>query len=150
LALVRATYESTRWAQPMTREESAEIPPGLRRNLRLLLPDPTCDAAPIEHLATLELADGTRIQQVPADPAGQLEALDDRVCDLRGFERRVAALRWLEPRIPADGSGPAVLRLEAAPLAADAGVRGTIDAVDATVLLTPVDASGTRMEQLPV
>lgn len=59
-------------------------------------------------------------------------------------------MTWLEPSIPADGAGPAVLRLELAPLAEPSGRLGAIDAVAATVLLAPVDASGTRIEHLPV
>lgn len=69
LTVVRATYASSRWTEPLVREDDAAIPPVLRRNLRLQLPEPTCDGAPIEHLATLELADGTTLEQVPADPS---------------------------------------------------------------------------------
>lgn len=152
VTVVRAAYASSRWSEAMVREDNpATIPPGLRRNLRVELPVPTCDGGPIEHLATLELADGSVLERVPSDPLGQVEALDDRVCDLRAFEEQVAALTWLEPVIPADGGGPAVLRLRVEPVGQGSSQgSGSVDAVDATVLLTPVDASGTRIEQLPI
>jgi hypothetical protein len=151
LRVVRATYESSRWSAPMVRDDEAEIAPGQRRNLRLELPEPTCDwPAPIEHLATLELADGTVLEQQPADPLDQLEWLGQEICDLRLFEQEVAGLTWLEPSIPADGSGPAVLRLQVDPVQEPSEQRGWIGAVTATALLTPVDASGTRVEDLPL
>lgn len=151
LSVVRATYESSGWSAPMVREDDAEIPPGQRRNLRLQLPEPTCEGpAPIEHSARLELADGTVLEREPADPLDQLDRLDDATCDLRLFEQQAAELAWLEPSIPADGSGPAVLRLQLSPLPEPAEQRGGIESVAATALLTPVDASGTRVELLPV
>lgn len=150
LTVVRATYESSRWAEPMVREDEAQIPSGLRRNLRLELPEPTCDAAPVEHRATLELSDGTVLEAEPEDPLGQLERLDAPACDLQRFEEQIAALSWLPPRIPADGGGPAVLRLEVAPVEQPGAQRGTLETVTATTLLTPVDASGERLELLPL
>ncbi|WP_306233422.1 hypothetical protein [Agrococcus beijingensis] len=150
LVIERAAYASSRWSAPMERVDEARIPPGARRNLQLQLPEPTCDAAPLEHLATLELADGTRVEGVPADPFGQLDALDDAVCDLRAFASEVAAVEWLDPEIPADGSGPAILRLRVSPVAGGGAAVGTIDEVAATVLLAPLDASAARIEALPV
>ncbi|WP_405216602.1 hypothetical protein [Agrococcus sp. Ld7] len=147
IRIVRARYASSRWAAPMTTENPAEIPPGLRRNLRLQLPDATCDEQPLEHSAELRLDDGTLLERVPEDPLGQLEAIDDQACDLRAFTETVARIRWLEPSIPADGAGPAVVRLRIEPV----GERsGGLAAIDATVLLTPVDASDARVEQLPI
>ncbi|MCR8671898.1 hypothetical protein, partial [Agrococcus sp. HG114] len=150
LEVTRAVYESTRWSAPMVRDDDARIPAGARRNLRLQLPRAVCGAGPLEHRAVVELADGRRLEGAPEDPLGQLERLDDAECDLRAFERDVAAVAWLEPAIPADGSGPAVVRLELAPVARAQGEAGTIAAVDATALLAPLDASGTRTESLPV
>jgi hypothetical protein len=150
LAVVRATYASSRWASPMVRDDDAEIPPGARRNLRLALPEPTCDRAPIEHLATLELADGAVIEGVPEDPLGQLDSLGADACDLRDFEAAVADVDWLPPEIPLDGSGPAVLRLRFSPLAAPSPQRATVEAILATPLLAPVDAAGTRADPLPI
>ncbi|WP_347753698.1 hypothetical protein [Agrococcus sp. ProA11] len=157
LTILRATYASTRWSAPMTTENPATIPPGLRRNLRLQLPEATCDAGPLEHRAELELADGTVLELLPGDPEQQLEALDDRACDLQRFASTVAQISWLEPSIPADGAGPAIVRLRIDPIgidptgvAATAQASGSLDAIDATVLLTPVDAAGMRVEQLPV
>lgn len=150
LVVERATYESSAWSAPMERVDEARIPPGARRNLRMQLPEPTCAPGPVEHRATLELADGTVVRGEPQDPLGQLEALDDAVCDLDAFERGVAALSWLEPEIPADGSALAMLRLEVSPVAGAGERLGSIDAVAATVLLTPADAAGERLESLPV
>jgi hypothetical protein len=150
LVITRATYVSNRWSAPMERADEARIPPGARRNLRLLLPEPTCDSAPVEQRATLELADGSLIEGEPRDPFGQLESLDDAECDLRAFAEQVAAVEWLEPAIPADGSGPAVLRLRVTPVAGSGAAAGSIDEVAATVLLAPLDASGARIEALPV
>lgn len=147
LTIARAIYVSSRWTEPMTTDDPATVPPGLRRNLRLQLPDATCDAAPLEHRATLLLDDGTALERVPEDPLDQLETLDDPECDLRAFTSTVAQLRWLDPSIPASGAGPAVVRLRVEPTAQ---VSGSLDAIDATVLLTPVDAFGTRVEQLPL
>lgn len=148
--IARATYASSRWSAPMVRDDDASIPPGARRNLRLLLPEPTCDAAPVEHRATLELADGRVLEGEPGDPFGQLEALDDAECDLRAFAREVAAVEWLDPEIPGDGSGPAILRLRVSPVAGSGAAVGSIDEVAATVLLAPLDASAARIEALPV
>lgn len=150
LEIERAVYRSSAWSAPMERVDAARIPPGARRNLRLPLPEPTCDAGPIEHRATIELADGTVIEGQPEDPLGQLDRLDDATCDLRAFERDVAVLRWLPADIPADGSRPAVLRLEVAPAAGAGGTLGTVDEIGTTVLLAPADASGDRVESLPV
>ncbi|GAA1419062.1 hypothetical protein [Agrococcus citreus] len=150
LVVERATYVSSAWTAPMQRDDEARIPAGARRNLRLQLPEPTCAGGRLEHQATLELADGSIVEGEPDDPLGQLEALDDAICELRAFEREVAALAWLEPSIPADGVGPAVLRLEVAPVAGDGGRVGSIDEVAATVLLVPVDAAGERIEVLAV
>lgn len=147
LTVVRATYDSNRWSAQLGFAGEAEIPAGARRNLRLQLPEPTCDTAPLDHRAAIELVDGTVLEQEPADPQGQLQELDAPVCDLRRFEREVASLDWLEPRIPAAGAGAAVLRLEVTPVAGAAGERGTLDALTATPLLTPVDASGTRIAE---
>ena len=57
LVIASAAYESSRWSAPMVRDDEARIPPGARRNLRLPLPEPTCDAGPLEHRATLRLAE---------------------------------------------------------------------------------------------
>lgn len=149
LVIHRATYASSAWSSAMERVDEARIPPGARRNLRLELPDPTCATGAVEHRATLELADGTIVEQEPGDPFGQLETLDDAVCDLRAFERDVASIAWLEPRIPPDG-GPATLLLEVTPVAGDGSRLGSIEEVPATVLLVPVDASAERIEALPV
>lgn len=150
LEVVRAVYESSRWSASMERAEGDAVPPGASRNLRLQLPAPTCDERPLEHRAVLELADGRVVEGAPGDPLGQLEAIDDAACALRSFERDVASVRWLEPMIPADGSGPAIVRLEVVPVAGEGAAGGSLDAVGATVLLAPVDASGDRIESLPV
>lgn len=150
LVIERATYVSSAWSSPMERIDEARIPPGARRNLRLQLPEPTCDGSAIEHRASLELADGTVLEGEPGDPHGQLDGLDDAVCDLRAFEREVAGLRWLPADIPADGSRAAVLRLEVAPVAGAGEQLGTVDEIGATVLLAPADAAGDRIEALPV
>jgi hypothetical protein len=150
LEVARAVYESNRWSAPMERSRGDAIPPGASRNLRLQLPEPTCDAGPLEHRARLELADGRVVEGAPGDPLGQLDALDDAVCALRDFEREVAAVRWLDPVVPADGSGPAIVRLELVPVAGEGAAGGSLDEVAATVLLAPVDASGARIEALPV
>ncbi len=150
ITIVRATYASSRWAEPMVRENEAEIPPGQRRNLRLLLPDPTCDRAPVEHRAVLELADGTMLEGSPEDPFGHVERLDAPACDLQRFEAQVAALEWLPAAIPDDGSGVALLRLEVAAREGRGERLGAIQAVTATPLLTFVDASGARLELLPI
>lgn len=150
LVVARAVYESSRWSAPMERAEGDAVPPGASRNLRLQLPEPTCDAGPLEHRALLELADGRVIEGAPGDPLGQLESIDDAACALRSFEREVATVRWLEPVIPADGSGPAVVRLAFVPAAGEGAAGGTVDEVGATVLLAPVDASGDRIESLHV
>lgn len=150
LVVERATYVSSAWTVPMQRDDEARIPAGARRNLRMQLPEPTCAGGRLEHRATLELADGSIVEGEPDDPLGQLEALDDAICELRAFEREVAAIAWREPSIPADGAGPAVLRLEVTPVAGDGGRAGSIDEVAATVLLVPVDAAGERIEVLPV
>lgn len=149
LVIASTAYESSRWSAPMVRDDEARIPPGARRNLRLPLPEPTCDAGPLEHRATLRLADGRELEAEPADPYGQLEALDDAVCDLRAFEREVAGLAWGEPDIPQDGSGPAVLRLEVTPVAGDGEPLGRLEAIPATVLLA-LEADGERAEALPL
>lgn len=150
LEVARAVYESSRWSAPMERTEGDAVPPGASRNLRLQLPEPTCDEGPIEHLARLELADGRVVAGAPGDPLGQLESIDDAACALRAFEREVATVRWLEPVIPADGSGPAIVRLELDPVAGEGAAGGTVDEVGATVLLAPADASGNRIESLRV
>lgn len=150
LVVERAAYDSTAWTATMTRDDEARIPPGARRNLRLQLPEPTCAEGPIQHRATLELADGTVVEGEPEDPLGQLDALDDLVCDVRAFAREVAGLRWLEPDVPADGSGPAILRLEVSPVQGAGERLGSVDEVAATVLLAPADAQGAREEVLPV
>lgn len=150
LVVERATYESSAWSAPMERVDEVRIPAGARRNLRMQLPEPTCAPGPVEHRATLELADGTVLEGEPEDPFGHVATLDDPICDLRAFERDVAALAWLQPDIPGDGSGPAVLRLGVAPVAGEGEPLGGIDAVAATVLLTPADAAGERLEALPV
>ena len=85
---------------------------------------------------------------MPSDPLDQLERLDDAVCDLRAWEERAAAVTWLEPTIPADGAGPAVVRLRVEPLGT--GERATLQSFSSTVLVTPVDASGARVEVLPI
>lgn len=148
LTVERATYDSNRWVATMVRDDEAQIPPGQRRNLRMALPEPTCATSQLEHLATLELADGTALELVPSDPLDQLERLDDAVCDLRAWEERAAAVTWLEPTIPADGAGPAVVRLRVEPLGT--GERATLQSFSSTVLVTPVDASGARVEVLPI
>ncbi|SDR65655.1 hypothetical protein [Agrococcus carbonis] len=150
LTVVRATYTSSRWSSPMVRDDDAEIPAGARRNLRLALPEPTCDRAPLEHLATLELADGTVIEGAPEDPLGQLDSLGADACELHDFETAVAEVAWLPPEIPLDGSGPAVLRLRFTPLAEPSPQRGTVEAILATPLLAPVDGSGARADPLPI
>lgn len=157
LEVERAEYRSSRWSAPMVHDEPATIPASARRNLRLQLPEPTCDAGPIAQLAVLELAGGARIEQVPADPLGQLEGLDDAACALRAFAERAGAVRWLAPSIPADGAGPAVLRLEVVPRGADdtadhadGNVLGRLDAVQQTPLLVPVDGDGRRLDALPL
>lgn len=150
LEVARAAYESSRWSAPMQRAEGDAVPAGASRNLRLQLPPPTCDEGPLEHRAVLELADGRVVAGVPGDPLGQLEAIDDAACALRSFERDVAAVRWLDPAIPADGSGAAIVRLEVVPVAGEGVAGGSVDEVGATVLLAPVDASGNRIESLPV
>lgn len=150
LEIERAAYRSSAWSAPLERIDDARIPPGARRNLRLQLPEPTCSGGPIAHRATLELADGTVLEGEPGDPLGQLDGLDDAVCGLRAFERDVAALHWLPADIPADGSRPAVLRLEVAPEPGAGERRGSVDEVGSTVLLAPADAAGARIEALPV
>ncbi|WP_148058741.1 hypothetical protein [Agrococcus jenensis] len=150
LVIERAAYDSSAWSTTMTRVDEARIPAGARRNLRLQLPEPTCEPGPVEHRATLELADGSVVEGEPQDPLGQLDALDDRVCDVRAFARDVAGLAWLAPDIPADGSRAAVLRLEVSPAPGGGERLGSIDDVAATVLLTPTDARGGRLEALPV
>ncbi len=150
LVIERASYGSSAWTATMVRADEARIPPGARRNLRLQLPEPTCAEGPIEHRATLELADGTVVEGEPQDPHGQLDALDDLVCEARAFARDVASIRWLEPGSPADASGPAVLRLEVSPAAGAGEVLGSVDEIAATVLLAPADAQGARLEALPV
>ncbi|WP_425845749.1 hypothetical protein [Agrococcus sp. TSP3-2-1] len=150
LEVARAAYESNRWSARMERAEGDAVPAGASRNLRLQLPPPTCDEGPLEHRAVLELADGRVVAGVPGDPLGQLEAIDDAACALRSFERDVAAVRWLDPAIPADGSGAAIVRLEVVPVAGEGAAGGSVDEVGATVLLAPVDASGNRIESLPV
>lgn len=150
LVIERASYESSAWSTIMERVDEARIPPGARRNLRMQLPDPTCAPGPIEHRATIELADGTVIEDQPGDPFDRLDALDDAVCDLRAFERDVAGVRWLPADIPQDGAGPAVLRLEVTPVQGAGELLGSIDDVPATVLLAPADAVGARVEALDV
>ncbi len=150
LVVERATYESSAWSAPMERVDEARIPSGGRRNLRLQLPEPTCASGPVEHRATLELEDGTVLEGVPEDPFGHVGTADDLICDLRAFERDVAAVSWLQPDISPDGVGPAVLRLEVSPRPGAAAPLGSIDAVLATVLLAPADAAGQRLEALPV
>ncbi|WP_404313320.1 hypothetical protein LG314_05795 [Agrococcus terreus] len=156
LEVERAEYRSSRWSAPMVHDEPATIPAGARRNLRLQLPEPTCDARPIAQVAVLELSGGARVEQVPADPLGQLEGLDDAACALRAFAERAGAVRWLAPSIPADGEGPAVLRLEVAPRGDDGGagadgeVLGRLDAVQPTPLLVPVGGDGRRLDALPL
>lgn len=154
LEVERAEYRSSRWSAPMVHDEPATIPAGARRNLRLQLPEPTCDAGPMAQLAVLELAGGARIEQVPTDPLGQLEGLDDAACALRAFAERAGVVRWLAPSIPADGAGPAALRLEVAPRGGDGGadgdVLGRLDAVQQTPLLVPVDGDGRRLDALPL
>ncbi|GAA3599108.1 hypothetical protein [Agrococcus terreus] len=151
LEVERAEYRSSRWSAPMVHDEPATVPAGARRNLRLQLPEPTCDAGPIAQVAVLELAGGARVEQVPADPLGQLEGLDDAACALRAFAARAGAVRWLAPSIPADGAGPAVLRLEVAPRGGgDGDVLGRLEAVQPTPLLVPVDGDGRRLDALPL
>lgn len=150
LEVARAVYESSRWSAPMERAEGDAVPPGASRNLRLQLPEPTCEEGPLEHRAMLELADGRAVEGAPGDPLGQLESIDDAACALRAFEREVASVRWLDPVIPADGSGPATVRLELDPVAGEGAAGGTVVEVGPTVLLAPADASGNRIESLPV
>lgn len=149
LVIERASYASSAWSAPMERVDEARIPPGARRNLRMQLPEPTCEAGTVEHRAVLELADGTVVEGEPGDPLGQLEALDDAVCDRRAFERDVARLRWLPADIPPDGARAAVLQLEVAPAAGAGAPLGSVDDIGATVLLAPADAAGDRIESLP-
>lgn len=150
LVIERASYESSAWSAPMERVDAARIPAGARRALRMQLPEPTCAPGAVEHRATLVLADGTVIDGEPGDPFDRVDALDDAVCDLRAFARDVAGLRWLPADIPPDGSRPAVLRLEVAPVAGAGELLGSVDDVPATVLLAPADAAGAPLAALAV
>lgn len=58
-------------------------------------------------------------------------------------------MRWLEPEIPAAGAGPAVLRLEVAPVAGEGRLGRLLD-VGATTLLAPVGPDRGRSARLPI
>jgi hypothetical protein len=155
LTITRATFESTRFAEPVSWDRATAIPVGSARDLRVQLPDAVCDggADPSASVALdFELADGTpgSARVTPDDPMKQLDAITAADCLVVAVERHAAisagdALDW------APGTrSPANLDIVIAPTGAD----GTLEITSArdTVLfaLLAADGSPSSSESLDI
>lgn len=135
--------DSTQFTEPARWEkDSATIPAGATRDLRMLLAEPACIDGPpvVRAIVDFRLDDGSfgRAVVTPDDPLGRLVAIDAEDC-LTGAVDRAATIRPTGPPTTATLNGRLVARLELViqPTGAEGSV--TLDAVAGTVLLTLAD-----------
>jgi hypothetical protein len=153
LTITRATFESTRFAEPVSWDRETDIPVGAARDLRVHLPDAVCDggAEPSASVTLeFELAGGMTgsARVTPDDPMGQLDVIAAADCLVVAVDRHATitaadTLDWT----PGERS-PAVLDIVIDPTGAD----GTLEITSArdTILFALVAADGSPSSAEPL
>jgi hypothetical protein len=151
ITVIRATFVSTRFADPAVWDRPQEVPPGSARDLRVQLPEPACDGGEARDTVLLELtlADGSAISAtvVPEDEQGRVDFINGQDCLVAAVDDRAAitppdALRWTP-----GAHAPALVELAVEPT----GTGGlTIHYAKGTVLLRLVDETGASIDTLSI
>lgn len=161
LIVVRAVLESPALAEPIVRDRTTEIGPGLTRDLAATLTSAECPAVtldPPEAVLTLELADGstTEVRVPTTDRLGQWgEWLAEQCFAAAVAERATISVQHDEAADAADLIGLRLVAESGTGVEGGAGVEGStgveLVSVSDTVLFGLVRASdGERVSSLPL
>ncbi|MGX5681375.1 hypothetical protein [Schumannella luteola] len=149
LTIESATFESSRFADPVSFDRSQTVPSGSARDLPVKLGDPECGSAPVRDVVTLRFTrdDGsTGVAAVVLEDTDIVTAINEKDC----LDEAVASHATITPPASAawtPGAG-APARLDFTVTPTDAPGALTIASARDTPLLSLVDASGAHTTEL--